>query len=56
MNRDLKKERQVVILRGIAAQIQSMYSPTWEAVKDLFSRFGWKLTRDEQTNKQTNHD
>ena len=53
MNPDVKKERQVIMLRGIAAQIQAMHTPTWENLKSILSKFGWKLTRDDS--KPTNN-
>lgn len=47
-----KKERQTIMVRGIAAAIQAMAMPTWDSLKDILSKFGWKLTRDDsQTNK-----
>lgn len=48
-----KRENQSIIVRGIAAAIQAMHMPTFENLKDLLARFGWKLTRDDsQTNTQ----
>lgn len=53
MKPDIKKERETIMVRGIAASIQSMAMPTWEALKGVLAKFGWKLTRDDsQTNKQ----
>jgi len=51
----LKKERQTIMVRGIAAAIQAMAMPTWDSLRDLLSKFGWKLTRDD-SNKQTNNE
>lgn len=50
-----KKEKQSIIVRGIAAQIQAMHMPTFENLKDILAKFGWKLTRDDdkQTNKSS---
>lgn len=54
MKHDIKRERQTIMVRGIAAAIQAMTNPSWEALRTLLSRFGWKLTRDD-SNKQTNN-
>lgn len=48
-----KRENQSIIVRGIAAAIQAMHMPTFDNLKEMLSKFGWKLIRDE-TNKQTN--
>jgi hypothetical protein len=53
MKHDIKKERQTIMVRGIAASIQAMAMPTWDALRGILAKFGWKLTREEnQTNKQ----
>lgn len=52
--KDRKKVQQSVIVRGIAASIQSMHMPTFENLRDILSKFGWKLIRN--VNKQTNND
>lgn len=51
----MKRENQSIIVRGIAAAIQAMSMPTWENLRDMVSKFGWKLTRDD-SHKQTNQD
>lgn len=49
-----KREKQSIIIRGIAAAIQSMHMPTFANLQELVAKFGWKLTRSEnQSNKQT---
>lgn len=45
--------KEVVEVRGLAASIQAMVSPTFKSLKDLLRKLGWKLTHDDsQTNKQ----
>lgn len=47
-----KKEKQSIIVRGIAAQIQAMAMPTIDNLREILLKFGYKLTRDDnQTNK-----
>lgn len=48
-----KRERQSIIIRGIAAAIQAMHMPTFTNLQELLAKFGWKLTRENQTNTQT---
>jgi hypothetical protein len=54
MSAAAKKEKQSIIVRGIAAQIQAMAMPTMDSLRAILLKFGWKLTRDD--NKQTNND
>lgn len=51
MSSKTKREKQSIIVRGIAASIQSMAMPTYANLKELLSKFGWSLTR---SNPQTN--
>jgi len=52
MKPDVKRERQTIMVRGIAAAIQAMHTPTFQSLKDILAKFGWKLSRDDsQTNK-----
>lgn len=55
MKHNVKRERETIMVRGIAAAIQAMSNPSWDALRTLLTRFGWKLTRDE-SNKQTNNE
>jgi len=43
-----KRDRQSIIVRGIAAAVQAMAMPTFDNLKVLLSKFGWKLTREPQ--------
>jgi len=48
-----KREKETIIVRGIAAAIQSMAMPTFNNLKEILNKFGWSLIR---SNKQTNED
>jgi hypothetical protein len=52
MNRE-KKEREIITVRGIAASIQAMAMPTFANLRDMLSKVGWQLIRN---NKQTNNE
>lgn len=47
-----EQKKEIIVVRGIAAGIQAMATPTFQALKELLAKFGWNLTR-EQTNKQS---
>jgi hypothetical protein len=49
------RDKQSIIVRGIAGAIQAMHTPTFETLKVLLNKFGWDLKRtpDDSTNKQT---
>ncbi len=49
------REKQSILVRGIAAQVQAMHMPTFENLRDILAKFGWILKRDE-TNQQTKDD
>lgn len=53
-----KKEKESVIVRGIAAAIQSMAMPTFQSLREILSRFGWTIQRlsNKQTNQQLDED
>ena len=55
MKSNIKRERQAVVVRGIAAALQAMHMPTFDSLREILSKFGWKLTR-ENSNKQTNNE
>jgi hypothetical protein len=46
-----KRTRESITLRGIAASIQAMAMPTFNNLKELLSKYGWRLNRVSQTNK-----
>lgn len=52
MSANNKKQKQSIIIRGIAASIQAMHMPTFQNLKDILAKFGWNITRDLKTNKQ----
>lgn len=48
-----EKAKQAVLVRGIAAAIQAMHSPTIMNLQDLLMLHGYKIIKIESTNKQT---
>lgn len=52
---ELPDVKEVITVRGLAAAIQALSTPTFRNVRELLHKLGWKLIP-EQSNKQTNHD
>jgi len=52
---DLKKEEEVIIVRGIAAALQAMAMPTFDALKKVLRLFGFNLSSN-QTNKREDNE
>lgn len=48
-----EKAKQAVLVRGIAAAMQAMNTPTFMSLSDLLMLHGYKLVKIESTNKQT---
>lgn len=48
-----QKAKQAVLVRGIAASLQAMNTPTFMSLSDLLMLHGYKLVKIESTNKQT---
>lgn len=48
-----QKAKEAVLVRGIAAALQAMHTPSITSLSDLLNLHGYKLVKIESTNKQT---
>ena len=47
-----EKTKEIVMVRGIAASLQAMHSPTINSLNFLLEPYGLKVTKLDSTNKQ----